>query len=35
MKLGGFVCAADKRFRLKRTAAATAPVDLQPREIRA
>jgi len=35
MMVGGFVCAADKRFRLKRTAAATAPVDLQPQETRA
>ena len=35
MMLGGFVCAADKRFRLKRTADATAPVDLQPQESRA
>jgi cytochrome c-type biogenesis protein CcmF len=35
MMLGGFVCAADKRFRLKRTADATASLDLQPQETRA
>jgi cytochrome c-type biogenesis protein CcmF len=33
MMFGGFVCAADKRFRLKRTV--TAPVDLVPQETRA
>ncbi|MGN6655385.1 MAG: heme lyase CcmF/NrfE family subunit [Rhodanobacter sp.] len=35
MMFGGFVCAADKRFRLKRTVAAPAAVDLQPQETRA